>query len=350
MEGILTIDVGGGTQDILIYHPGTKMENQVKLVLPSPTQIVARKINKLTEQGKDIFLHGRLMGSGASSSAVKKHLREGQKVYATSQAALTLKDDLEEVTRWGVQVVTSPPENSSPVEFKDIDLPALRQALFPFEVQLPPVFAFAVQDHGFSPHESNRRFRFAHWQKFLSSGGNLADLIYDETTLPDYFTRMEAVMESCRGAAEKIYLMDTGAAAILGALEDPQVREATETKGSMLVNVGNQHTIAFLVAGSRVYGVLEHHTGILSAQKLADYLNRFKNGNLSYQEVFDDHGHGCAVLPEAGNFSFDFVAVTGPQRSMASGAGYLAVPHGDMMISGAFGLAKGVLLKTGKDL
>jgi len=345
--GILAVDIGSGTQDILIYRPDVEMENNVKLILPSQTRVVAGRIERLTEEGRDVFIHGHLMGGGSSSGAVKRHIQAGYNVYATHQAALTIKDNLEKVADRGIQVVDSSPENCAHIEFKDIDVPALREALKAFEIELPPVFAFAVQDHGFSPDRSNRQFRFEHWERFLSSGGSLADLIYDQSNLPAYFTRMKAVMESCRGEAEQIWVMDTGAAAIMGTLEDPKVRQATNGQGALLVNVGNQHTIAFLVAGSRVYGVFEHHTGRLTADTLLDYLTRFQQGSLTHEEVFDDHGHGCAILPGAGNYLFDFISVTGPRRGLAKDIGYMAVPHGDMMISGAAGLVRSVLNKRG---
>ncbi|MFO7952492.1 MAG: DUF1786 domain-containing protein [Bacillota bacterium] len=347
IDGILAVDVGGGTQDILVYRPGVEMENNVKLILPSQTQIVAKRIERLTNEGKDIFIHGHLMGGGSSSGAVKNHIQAGYNVYATRRAAMTIKDNLEEVTARGIRVVDSPPKTGAHIKFKDIDILALRESLKPFEIELPSRFAFAVQDHGFSPDRSNRQFRFEHWQKFLSAGGNLADLIYDQSKLPVYFTRMEAVMESCREEAEQIWLMDTGSAAIMGTLEDPKVKEAVDQKGAMLVNVGNQHTIAFLVAGSKVYGVFEHHTGILTSGSLLDYLTRFREGSLTNEEVFVDHGHGCVILPAAKDFSFDFTAVTGPRRSLAKDIGYMAVPHGDMMISGPAGLVRSVLNETG---
>ena len=348
MNPIIAIDVGGGTQDILIYQPGTEMENNTKLILPSPTQIIARRIEKHTHNGSDIFLYGNLMGGGACSGAVKKHLQAGYRVYATPSAALTFKDNLERVSAMGIKIVDTNPGEYPAIELKDIDLPALQKALEPFEIKLPNEAAIAVQDHGFSPHESNRRFRFTHWEKFLASGGKLSSLIYDENTLPDYFTRMKAVLNNCQEMADKVWLMDTGSAAIMGALEDPQVKEASEKGGIMLVNAGNQHTIAFLIADNRVYGVFEHHTGMLSTEKLSKFLSRFAKSELTNTEVFEDHGHGCEVLPEAQNFSFDFIAITGPRRSLAAPIGFLASPHGDMMLSGSFGLITSVFNKLEK--
>jgi hypothetical protein len=44
---------------------------------------------------------------------------------------------------------------------------------------------------------------------------------------------------------------------------------------------------------------------------------------------------------------FEFVAVTGPNRALAAGLGwYFAAPHGDMMLTGSFGLADGYLAAT----
>ena len=38
---LLALDVGGGTQDLLLWEPGQAIENAVKMVLPAPTQIMA---------------------------------------------------------------------------------------------------------------------------------------------------------------------------------------------------------------------------------------------------------------------------------------------------------------------
>jgi uncharacterized protein (DUF1786 family) len=217
----------------------------------------------------------------------------------------------------------------------DVDLGALSKALSPFEVVLPRSYAVAVQDHGFSPHGSNRMFRFRQWREFLAQGGDLDKLWYTEP--PDYLTRMKALQLVLPGAL----VMDTGAAAILGALCDPLVAEKTG-KGVVVLNLGNQHTVGSLVFDSKIVGIYEHHTGCLNVAKLQDHVNRFRQGALSDDEVFADQGHGCAVLPEAGDMSpFATVVATGPQRHLAKSLGYyFAVPYGDMMLSGCFGLIR----------
>ena len=45
---LLAVDVGAGTQDILLYDPARKPENCLKLVLPSQTQVVGAKMRAAT--------------------------------------------------------------------------------------------------------------------------------------------------------------------------------------------------------------------------------------------------------------------------------------------------------------
>jgi len=157
---LLAIDVGGGTQDIFIWEPGQAVENGVKLVLPAPTQVLGRRIRRLTAMAQPIFLNGRVMGGGAVTQAVRNHLGHGLPVYATAQAAFTFSDRLEVVEDWGVTITETSPPGVVTVSLSDVDVEALRQVLAAFEVPFPRHFAVAVQDHGFYPQGSNRRFRF----------------------------------------------------------------------------------------------------------------------------------------------------------------------------------------------
>ncbi len=332
-KNILAIDVGGGTQDILIYEEGKPMENCVQLILPSSTQIVAQKISKATASGKNIFLTGNTMGGGPCAWAVEKHLRSGLKVYATEQAALTLHDNLDEIRRRGILLTLTPPKNVQAIALGDIDLASLKKALRPFLVKLPTTYAIAVQDHGFNPKGSNRRFRFRYWKEFILAGGYMPNLIY--RTPPAYMTRMKAVQKDAPGA----WVMDTCAAALWGILCDPQAA-ARRQEGLVAVNLGNQHTLGALIHGERIEGIFEHHTGMLTLEKFRSFLSRFPQGRLSSEEIFRDGGHGSFIRPDfSRGKGYRFVALTGPQRSLAEGEGhYMAAPYGDMMLTGCFGL------------
>ena len=337
---ILAIDIGSGTQDILIYQKGIPMENCVQMILPSPTRIIAQKIHKATASRKDIFLTGNTMGGGPCFWAVEKHIQAGLKAYATELAALTFHDNLDEVRRRGVQITPRPPKGTHSIHLGDVDLIALRIALGLFRINLPETYAIAVQDHGFNPGGSNRRLRFQYWEEFLAKGGRLRDLIYFDP--PSYMTRMVAVQKDVPGAA----VMDTCAAAVWGILCDPRAVEK-QGEGFIAVNLGNQHTLGALVQGDRIWGIFEHHTGHLTREKLASILDRFPRKSLSQEEIFRDGGHGCAVHPDfSRKKGYRFITITGPQRSLAEGLGYyMAAPYGDMMLTGCFGLVAALRAK-----
>ena len=339
---VLAIDVGGGTQDILIWEPGQVVENGVKLVMPAPTQVLGRRIRRLTEQGQAIFLNGRVMGGGAVTRAVRYHMGHALPVYATPQAAYTFSDRLEEVEDWGVMLTETPPPGAVTLRLGDIEVEAWRRALAAFEVPFPEHFAVAVQDHGFYPQGSNRRFRFQSWENFLAQGGRLADLAYHQP--PGHLTRMAAVAEALPGAL----LMETCAAGVRGALLDPQAAAHLDS-GLTVVNAGNAHTFAALVRGEHMYGIYEHHTGLLNPEKFFSHLERFQQGTLTNAEIFEDQGHGCAYAPDFGaKGEFAFTVITGPRRRLAQGwPGVMAAPCGDMMLSGCFGLVAAFLEQEG---
>ena len=104
-------------------------------------------------------------------------------------------------------------------------------------------------------------------------------------------------------------------------------RVASEAeRGACIVNVGNQHTLALLVRGEELFGVMEHHTEAMTTEKLERLVGRLIEGTITHDEVFDDDGHGAMVLDEyQATDPFTFVAVTG-NRAMASPRRYFAAP------------------------
>lgn len=326
---LLAIDVGRGTQDILVYEPGRSIENSIKLVLPSPNVVVAAKIRQATRAGCPVFLDGFLMGGGANSGAIREHLSRGLPVYATPEAAGTIHDDLERVRALGVEIRAAPPGDAVTIHTTDYMEPELRRALSLFGVGYPENVAIAVQDHGYSPHRSNRIHRFELMRERLDAGDwDLLSLATDPP-LAD-MTRMQAVRHQAPGAL----VTDTGPVALIGALCDPVVRHLAAT-GVTLVNAGNGHTLCFTLKGREIYGLFEHHTGALDPAKLQRYIRRLADGTLTSEEVFDDGGHGAAVRK---SLATGAVVVTGPNRLRLLPEAYQAAPFGDMMLSGCFGL------------
>ena len=154
--------------------------------------------------------------------------------------------------------------------------------------------------------------------------------------------RLQAVAQSTDELECPMVVMGTAPAAVLGASFDPIVAQQEQ---KIIVNIGNFHTLAFLMGKDGIEGVFEHHTGEIDLPKLETLLHAMADGSLKNEDVFDDMGHGALMYSQE-KFEFrkdDYdVVVTGPRRSMYSNHStlrpYFASPFGDMMIAGCFGL------------
>ena len=356
---ILTVDVGTGTQDIFLYDSRLDLENGLKLVVPSTTMIVHRRLQEATRQGQPVLLDGVTMGGGPSQWAAEAHLKAGLPIYATPQAARSFNDELEAVQAMGIQVVGEEEAARLPVdvlrlELRDFDFPAIERALAQFGVRLDDLAAVAVAvfDHGNSPPGySDRQFRFDYLDERIRAENRLSAFAYRAEEIPPIMTRLDAVMQSARsngGAllqSTPLVVMDTAPAAVLGATFDPRVAARAR---KLITNVGNFHTLAFRLGPDGIKGVFEHHTGLLDLPHLEALLRALADGSLKHADVFGDHGHGALVYdptPLPLGRDGEGVVVTGPRRSLMRASSlqpYFAVPFGDMMIACCFGLLAAV--------
>jgi uncharacterized protein (DUF1786 family) len=346
---ILAVDIGTGTQDILLFDPRLDIENSFKLVLPSPTMVVRGRIRRATSQRRPVLLHGKLMGGGPCAWAAEDHLKAGLTLYATPEAAQTINDDLEVVAALGVKLVSEDeavrlPEIVARIEMGDFNFTAIHSLLTGFGVELDDLaaVALAVFDHGAAPPDiSDRQFRFDYLDRCIRSGNRLSVFAYPSDQIPPIMTRLQAVADSARNVDLPVMVMDTAPAAVLGATFDPQVKRLER---SVIANVGNFHTLAFRLGAGGIEGVFEHHTGLLDQAKLESLLRKLSVGTLTHAEVFGSHGHGALVYdPQPYDLDGAGVrlVVTGPRRGLLKGSSlrpYFAAPFGDMMIAGCFGL------------
>lgn len=349
---ILAIDIGTGTQDILLFDSTRAPENCIKMVMPAPTAILAGQVRAATAAGWPIVMRGCTMGGGPIGWAIEDHLKRGLPVFATADAARTLNDDLAEVQASGVRLVSDDETHSitgaAVLHLKDLDLAAIDAALRAFDVDATyDALAVAVLDHGEAPPGvSDRAFRFDHIRRVVQQAGGRANELlafaYTPGDLPLYLTRMRSVLRSAGEVRAPIVLLDTGAAAALGALHDADVARHNNV---ILLNLGNMHALATHMVDGRVAGLFEHHTGFLTTEKLDAYLTDLGTGALRNSTIYDDHGHGAYIVtgPGRGGAQAPFLSVTGPRRALARSSRlnpYFAVPHGDMMVAGCFGLVQ----------
>src|SRR2546426_706257 len=173
---ILAVDVGTGTQDILLFESGKTIENCFKMV----------------EQ----------MGFEIISEAEAEQRKEDAGVVH--------------------------------IELQDFDARAIIGALRAFDVD-PSVDALAIAafDHGAAPPGvSDRRFRFDFIAQTVHANPTPSAFAYPAHDTPADLTRLRSISASAARYLEMsgsvphspLLLMDTGSAAVLGALEDPFVR------------------------------------------------------------------------------------------------------------------------------
>lgn len=338
---ILCIDVGTGTQDILLFDSTQPVENCLHLVMPSPTVLVAEQIRAATRCGEAVLLTGSIMGGGPSQWAAEDHVRAGLPVYATPSAARSFNDELELVAQSGIRIVSEDEATrltARRVIMRDLDVDALTRAFAAFGVPLTfDALAVAVFDHGHAPPGmSDRRFRFDFLAERIQATGKLSGFAFRREEIPERLTRMRAVAESAPSDVPLV-VMDTAPAAVRGALDDDVVRRHPN---ALIANLGNFHTLAFRFYEGAIAGLFEHHTGELKQEQLEGFLRQLADGTLTNDAVFDSQGHG-ALLFDTRPQPLDFLAVTGPRRALLRHSQlrpYFAVPYGDMMLAGNFGL------------
>ncbi len=365
---VLTVDIGTGTQDIFLYDSNLDLENGFKLILPSPTMIVFRRLKQALRSRTPILLSGYQMGGGPSAWAIEECVRAGIPVYMTPSAAVTINDELEKVEALGIKIVGEEEIRKmkegqgklkvESLELKDFDFKLIFRTFKDYGVSLDDLEAVAVAvfDHGNAPPGvSDRQFRFDYLNERIRARNSLSSFAFPASNIPGVMTRLQAVADSARDLPCPLVVMDTAPAAVLGATFDPNVA-AREQK--IICNVGNFHVLAFRLGEKGIEGIFEHHTGEIDLPKLEGLIRKLADASLRHEDVFNDMGHGALMYTdevfEFGKDEFD-VVVTGPRRSIFNRQSqienrkssivnrellrpYFAAPFGDMMIAGCFGL------------
>jgi uncharacterized protein (DUF1786 family) len=339
-EKILAIDIGAGTQDILIFDPQKTMEGMISLVLPAPTLFLGEKIGRCRG---DLFFTGDTIGGGGITSVIKKHIQSRHKVIMTRDAAFSVRDNLEEVESLGIEIREALPPDFTGEQFylREVNLKILGEFLKNFGEDFNiGVVALAVQDHGTPPlNTSARRFRFATFEKRLRETRNPLHFAYWEDDIPPQYKRMHSASQAAKEQlpSARILLMDTSFSAILGCMDE-------NSKPSLLVNVGNNHTLAVIISGGLIDGLMELHTLSLTSEDLREQIERFVRGEISNDEVFERGGHGSIIFTPHPLKELS-IKVTGPHREIFKETGLpfeFATPYGNMMMTGPIGLIKAV--------
>ena len=258
----------------------------------------------------------------------------------TKEAARTVRDDLSQVKKKGIEIGEEKDMKGryEKLTLKDVDMEAFRASLEGLHCRLPSaddlIVAIAVQDHGVAPKgTSDRVFRFSQIGDKIRKGATFKDFIFTKKTLA--YSRVSAVIKSLNDEGYKhVLVMDTKIAGIFGGLYG-------EKLPAIAIDVGNGHTTAASIAeDGTIVGIFETHTYDLTPQKMARYLKKLADGTLTNEEVFEAGGHGAYIKEP---IKPRIIAATGPRRDMALKMKLkvkLASPLDDVYMVGPVGMVR----------
>ena len=282
---ILAIDVGTGTQDIMVCDDEKELENSIKIVLPSPHLYISQQVREIEN---DLYFTGEIMGGGKIKKSILEHMEKGYKVVMEPLCARTIRDDLNQVKSYGIEIAEDEKdyEGYTRIKMADINITKLAEFLLGYDLEFDfDKIAIAVQDHGYNENMGDRDFRFEKIREKISEPISPLEFGFTDN-LPEYYTRMQAVRRTIEkeGIEEIPLLMDTKFASIAGMCFD---EIAKSLNSFVVIDIGNGHTTAASIENGKIQGVFEHHTSSLTGESLERYIKRLASGEITNKEVYD---------------------------------------------------------------
>ncbi|MCE5336595.1 MAG: DUF1786 domain-containing protein [Desulfobacteraceae bacterium] len=346
MSRFLIVDIGAGTMDVLYYEDGSDLH--FKAVVKSPVRYVSERVEK--SRG-DLLLTGCEMGGGKLAGVLRERARRSL-VCVTRSAALTLSHDLEKVSSWGIRLVTDEEaaEMAAGAKAEHIVLGDVRREHLeritedfgvPFEFDYVGVCA---QDHGTPPAGvSHLDYRHNVFREALEGNPFPHALVYEANGVPPTFNRLNSIaLAEASLPAARCFVMDSGMAAITGAVMDTEARKC----GTLLVlDVATSHTVGAALVGGELAGFFEYHTSDITAEKMDVLLHGLAEGTLEHSRVLREGGHGAYVRKAVGLRNVERIVATGPRRALVEKSRLdisFGAPLGDNMMTGTLGVLESI--------
>jgi len=352
----LAIDVGASTLDALFLD--TDSGDQFKLVAKSPTRALAERI--MACRSRRILITGRQMGGGPVTEAIKARARQCR-VMMTRSAAETIHNRQERVRNLGVIVVSQKEaeheaRKGDACRFRSGDIVVDDILTMLKSMGVEPGFDFfgiCVQDHGTPKGEvSSLDFRHRIFKGIIDKDPRPSAFLFEAEQIPPSFRRMRAAaIDAKRVPSKKIYLMDTGMAAVLGASSDPSARGK---KSVVVLDIASSHTLGALLLDGEIGGFFEYHTRAVTPEILKALIVDLAEGRLSHERIISEGGHGAYTRKALGFDAVETILATGPKRSILRETGIKGIvpgaPFGDNMMTGAAGLILAIAGREGISL
>ncbi|BBO70132.1 hypothetical protein DSCA_40620 [Desulfosarcina alkanivorans] len=351
MARYLMLDIGAGTLDMLYYD--TEHDLHYKAVVRSPVRVLADEIRQTRGA---LVVTGTEMGGGPVSQALIDRAGSADVVMSRDAAATIHHDDRRVMAR-GIRVVDAAETDGlvndsrfSHIITGDLQPDRLRRLVqgmgVPFEFD---AVAVCAQDHGVAPPGvSHLDFRHRMFTAALDRHPVPQALLYRSDQVPEAMNRLSAIAGQARALpTDRVYVMDSGMAAILGASKDVL---AANAKRMLVLDIATSHTVGAAMDAGRLCGFFEYHTSDITAARLDGLLADLPDGKLSHRQILEEGGHGAYHCRAFGYDAVDLILATGPRRAMALASSLPVVfgaPWGDNMMTGTVGLMEAVRLREG---
>jgi len=347
----LMLDIGAGTMDMLCFD--TDQDLHYKAVVRSPVRVLADEIRQTRG---NLVVTGVEMGGGPVSQALIERAKTNEVVMSTSAAA-TIHHNVEKVAAHGIRVVADDEAEGltgnpdfSPIRSGDLQIERIRQLVE--GLGLPFSFAavgICAQDHGVPPPGvSHLDFRHRMFRTVLEKEPTPYALLYRFDEVPVEMNRLTSIAVDARSLpADRIYVMDSGMAAILGASKDAL---AAGQRRILVLDIATSHTVGAALEDGVLCGFFEYHTRDVTVERLDRLLKDLPDGKLSHRQILEEGGHGAYSRSAFGYDQVQRILATGPRRRLAASSSLPIVfgaPWGDNMMTGTMGLMEAVRLRQG---
>ena len=200
--------------------------------------------------------------------------------------------------------------------------------------------AVCAQDHGAAPPGvSHLEFRHRLFKTRLDAQPYPHTLLFDTRQLPVEFNRLGAIAQSVgRFPTEKVFVMDSGMAAILGASLDPAL---LHRRTFMVLDIATSHTVAAVLSQAELHGSFEYHTHDITLERLEQLMLALPEGKLKHDQILAEGGHGAYMRSSVGYDRLEAIVATGPKRRLLARSRLpitWGAPWGDNMMTGCTGL------------
>jgi uncharacterized protein (DUF1786 family) len=351
MSQFLMVDIGAGTMDVLWYDTITDLH--YKAVVKSPVKYLAEQAAELPG---DLVITGCEMGGGPITRILKQRAKDAEVVMSVSAAA-TLHHNPETIRSWGIDIVEDEKAETlcgdnkySSLRLADLDPGRLRQIVESFGVPFSfDAVVICAQDHGVAPAGvSHLDYRHNLFKTSLEGNPQPHFLLYKSDEVPVVMNRLRSIAGSAAAiAAEEIYVMDSGMAAILGGSMDILAHNRDRI---VILDLATSHTVGAAMLGDEIAGFFEYHTQDITLERLEDLIVALCDGNLGHRQVLAEGGHGAYLRKAVGFPAVDIIIATGPKRRLVERSKLqitFGAPWGDNMMTGTVGLLEALRRRKG---